>query len=223
LPSLASIVNVERAKITQILSRSAYATAADFEQIFTEGMGALYLLSFVLTGDREKAEQCFVSGVEECARGNRVFKEWARSWARRTIVRSAIRLVAPLQQSENAMRNSAAAGTLDNMPLVSQGELSAILGLKPLERFVFVMSALAGYSDHDCSVLLGCSPRNVIAARERALQRLGMLMKSPPNSRSEHLSEQEKPTPGIELKIERYFPTLARSLASDLSSPAAGA
>ena len=29
------------------------------------------------------------------ARGNRVFKEWARSWARRTIIQSAIRLIAP--------------------------------------------------------------------------------------------------------------------------------
>ena len=214
---------MERAKITGILSRSAYATAADFEQIFTEGMSPLYLLSFVLTGDREKAEECFVSGVGECARGNRVFKEWARSWARRTIVRSAIRLVAPLQQSENAMRNSAAVGTLDKLPLVSQEELSAILGLKPLERFVFVMSALEGYSDHDCSVLLGCTRRNVIAARERALQRLGMLMKSPPNSRSEHLSEQENPTPVIDLTIARYFPTLAWSLAGGLPSAAAGA
>lgn len=212
-----------RAEITGVLNRSAYATAADFEQIFTEGMSALYLLSFVLTGDREKAEECFVSGVGECARANRVFKEWARSWARRTIVRSAIRLVAPLQRSENAMRNSAAVGTLDQLPLVSQEELSVILGLKPLERFVFVMSALEGYSDHDCSVLLGCSRRNVIAARERALRHLGMLMKSPPNSRSEHLSEQEKRTHGIELTIERYFPTLAWSLASELSSPAAGA
>ena len=210
---------MERANNIGILSCDAYATAADFEQIFTDEMSALYLLSFLLTGDREKAEDCFVTGIGECAQGNRVFKEWARSWARRTIIRSAIRLVAPLQHPEEPMRDPDTV-TMDKLPLVSQEEVSAILELKPVERFVFVMSALEHYSDHDCSVLLGCTRRNVIEARSRALQRLGMLMKSQPNSGFEELASRENVTPIIRLTIARHFPVPPWSRTNGWSAPA---
>ena len=208
----ASKADVRRANITGIVGSGAYATAADFQRIFTEEMSALYLLSFLLTGAREQAEECFVSGIGECARENRVFNEWARSWARRTIIRSAIRLVAPVQHPEEAMRHPAAERTMDKLPLVSQTEVSAILELKPVERFVFVMSALERYSDHDCSVLLGCTRRNVIEARARALQHLGMFM---------NLAVRENAV--IELTIARYFPTPAWRGANGLSALAPGA
>src|SRR5258708_27899721 len=67
-----------------------YASSADFRQIFHEDMNGLYLLSFLLTADREKAEQCFVSGLEDAVDGSPVFKEWARSWARRAIIPNAV-------------------------------------------------------------------------------------------------------------------------------------
>jgi hypothetical protein len=57
-----------------------------------EFLGSLYLLSLLLTGSHEKAEACFVEGIGESTKENHVFKEWARSWARRTIIQSAIRL-----------------------------------------------------------------------------------------------------------------------------------
>lgn len=41
----------------EIVRAQAYATTADFEQIFANEMSGLYLLSFLLAGDREKAEQ----------------------------------------------------------------------------------------------------------------------------------------------------------------------
>ena len=50
--------------------------------------------------------------------------------------------------------------------------IASILGLEDFERFVFVMSVLEKYSDHDCSVLLGCSRQDVREARIRALQHL---------------------------------------------------
>src|SRR5215467_7657336 len=71
------------------MSTGAYATAADFQQIFTEDVNSLYLLSLLLSGNQEKAEECFVAGIGEAAKGNYVFKEWAHSWARRTIIQSA--------------------------------------------------------------------------------------------------------------------------------------
>lgn len=38
-----------------MVSADAYATAADFERIFTDHMSGLYLLSFLLAGDPGKA------------------------------------------------------------------------------------------------------------------------------------------------------------------------
>ena len=53
----------------EIVSSGAYASTADFERIFTEDMGGLYLLSLLLTGDPERAEECFVAGVGESTKG----------------------------------------------------------------------------------------------------------------------------------------------------------
>jgi DNA-directed RNA polymerase specialized sigma24 family protein len=53
-------------------------------------------------------------------------------------------------------------------------EIAAVLELSPFERFVFVMSVLEHYSEHECSLLLGCSRRDVMAARIRALQQIEM-------------------------------------------------
>jgi len=36
-----------------------YATSDDFRKLFTEDMEGLHLLAYLLTGDQEKAEQCF--------------------------------------------------------------------------------------------------------------------------------------------------------------------
>src|SRR5215831_13395524 len=72
-----------------------YATCADFSRIFAEDMKNLYLLALVLTADSEKAEQCFVSGLDDCITGNQVFREWAGSWARRVVIKNAIRMIAP--------------------------------------------------------------------------------------------------------------------------------
>ena len=197
-----------RANRREISSSDAYATAADFEQIFTEDMSGLYLLSFLLTGDRDKAEECFVAGVEESTKGNKVFKEWARSWARRTVIQSAIRLVAPGQRSGSVPRNSAGARAIDSLTL--QAEVCAILELAPLERFVFVMSALERYSDHDCSILLGCAQRDITAARARALQHLVRWLNFEQNETDaglEDLPVRKTARPVIEMTIARYFAT----------------
>ena len=56
----------------------------------------LYRLSFQLTGDHDKAEQCFVAGRDDCVKAaTRVFKEWARSWTKRTVIQNAIRELKP--------------------------------------------------------------------------------------------------------------------------------
>jgi len=151
-----------------------YATAADFCGIFDKDINSLYLLSLLLTGDREKAEQCFVAGLEDATGRNRVFKEWARSWARRVIIQNALRMIGPRPAMGNSVLNRIS-GEASEQPSAEHVEIAAVLRLQAFDRFVFVMSVLEDYSLQDCSVLLGCTRNDVLAARIRALQQVGML------------------------------------------------
>jgi DNA-directed RNA polymerase specialized sigma24 family protein len=154
-------------------SPTSYASSVDFCRIFYEETDSLYQLSFLLTADRDKAQQCFVSGLEDSLKGSRVFKEWARSWARRAIIQNAVRVINPRPTGENVPSSFNSSGkTLVAEP----AEIAAILELAPFERFVYVMSVLERYSDQDCSVLLGCSRRDVNAARIRAFEQIGSVM-----------------------------------------------
>ncbi len=162
-----------------ITRAAAYANSDDFRRIFDDDMNSLYLLAFLLTADREKAEQCFVSGLEDAVEGNPVFKEWARSWARRAIIQNAVRVIHPRPAERSGRSRSASVDSDDKMLAAEQHvEIAAVLGLEPFERFVFVMTVLERYSDHECSLLFGCARRDVLAARPRALQQIGSEIES---------------------------------------------
>jgi hypothetical protein len=154
-----------------ITSPTKYASSGDFRRIFHEESDSLYRLSFLLTADREKAEQCFVSGFEDSLSGSPVFKEWAHSWARRAIIQNAVRVINPRPMEEHTPSSFNSGG---KTMTAEQAEVAAVLDLGPFERFVYVMSVLERYSDQDCSVLLGCAQRDVIAARIRAVQQIDM-------------------------------------------------
>ena len=192
-----------------------YATAADFGQIFTEDVNSLYLLSLLLTGSQEKAEECFVTGIGESTKGNYVFKDWARSWARRTVIQSAIRLIGPRKHSATSIRDIDVPRGMDKVPLILHAEVRAILDLAPFERFVFVMSVLERCSDHECSILLGCPRKDIAAARARAVRQLvtllGLKHKSPAVARSKDSVPPEDAEVVIELMIAQYFATPASS------------
>jgi hypothetical protein len=53
-----------RSPIPTDLSR-VYATSTEFCRAFIENMDSMPLLSFLLTADLVKAEECFVSGEEQ--------------------------------------------------------------------------------------------------------------------------------------------------------------
>jgi DNA-directed RNA polymerase specialized sigma24 family protein len=154
-----------------ITSPTPYASSGDFHRIFHQEKDGLYRLSFLLTADHEKSQQCFVSGLEDSVKENSVFKDWARSWARRAIIQCAVRVINPRPMTENA---PAGFNSGDRTLAEEQTEIAAVLELSPFERFVFVMSVLEHYSEHECSILLGCSRRDVIAARIRAVQQIEM-------------------------------------------------
>jgi hypothetical protein len=147
----------------------SYANGDDFRRVFHDETDSRYRLAFLLTADREKAQQCFVSGLEESLNGTSVFREWARSWARRTIIQNAIRAINPRPVGEYASSSFDDGSTT---PAREPGETDAVPRLEPFERFVYVMSVLESYSDLDCSLLLGCARRDVIAARARTLRQI---------------------------------------------------
>lgn len=186
-------------KVTQSES-TQYAAAADFCRIFEKDMNRLYRLSFLLTGDRALAEKCFVSGLEDARNSNPVFKEWADSWARRTIIRNAIQLIAP-----RAVDDREQVAIAEEMAArVEPAELAAVLALPAFERFVFVMSVLERYSEQECSLLLGCTRADVVAARSRALRQLGAAAEARQNPAGVAVSKQEEvredSRPQIQLK-----------------------
>ena len=145
-----------------------YARREDFCEIFIEEVDALYQLSFLLTGDRKLAEQCFVSGLQSC-HNNLVFAEWARAWAKRIIIQNAVCALEPcLAVTSNPARQITARTTTS--PACFDVEL--VLELPLFARFVFVLSVLEQYSDQDCALLLQCTREEVRNARVSALDQL---------------------------------------------------
>ena len=155
-------------------SKSDYATSEDFRKLFTNDVKRLYLLSFFLTANHEKAEQCFVAGLDDCVNGNPVFREWADAWARRVIVRNAVGMIQP-RPGNTAPRTcafrSADEGTLPRIVL-HDARFTRVLALEDFERFVFVLSVLEGYPDQGCAILLGASRQEIREARVHAVDHM---------------------------------------------------
>ena len=160
-----------------------YATREEFFKIFDQDMNGLYQLSFLLTGDHPKGERCFVAGIEDCVKENRVFKEWARAWAKRVIVEKAIRELHPRWSHSNSSavlpivfsHNQQSSGPIGHF------DIDAVLGLADFERFVFVLCVLERYRDHECALLLGCSASEVREARTQAIEELAQSRPSSSN------------------------------------------
>src|ERR1700741_2038310 len=110
------------------MRRNGYATCQDFLRVFDEDMRGIYQLSFLLTGDPEKGERCFVAGMEDCAKENWVFREWARIWAKRLIVQNPIREPRPRPSHSNSSALAATAFSQNNGK-IRHFDVDAVLGL----------------------------------------------------------------------------------------------
>jgi hypothetical protein len=157
-------------RVRQVLGRTGeYASADEFCRIFQQEMSGLYGLALVLTGDEGKAEKCFVAGLEECIAGNAVFREWARSWSKRVVIRHAIRLIAPAPGSHGGPPKVEFQANPSSRATTA---LEALALMQPFDRFVFVMAVLEKYSDRDCAALLGCARADVVEAKIRAFRQV---------------------------------------------------
>ena len=149
--------------------RADYARHADFCDVFKNDTKPLYLLAFLLTANHKESERCFVSTVEEAFKKQSVFKEWTRSWVRRTLIKNAIQIVLSASARNGQKRDLWSAGQHETQ---RESEIDTVTKLDPFERFVFVMSIVERHSTWDCALLLGCSMNQVAQARMNALRRL---------------------------------------------------
>jgi len=106
-----------------------------------------------------------------------VFMEWARTWAKRVIVKNAIRELHPQLSHSNS---SASVRILPSPNRQLSGPIGhfdrdAVSGLADFERFVFVLCVLEGYREHECALLLGCSDSEVREARTQAIEQFANL------------------------------------------------
>lgn len=147
-----------------------YATGDDFGQLFTENMDSLYFLAFLLTGDHETAEQCFVTSLEDSLRSNHVFAGWAHLWAKQAVIKNAVHLLQPHPASgELAVADASA---VDARLLSIQNayfQVGDVVALEPFARFVFVLSVLEQYSQRECALMLGTSVKEVRKVRVQAI------------------------------------------------------
>jgi hypothetical protein len=151
-----------------------YATCEDFCELFANNLKRFYLLSFLLTADAEKAEQCFVSSLDNCVNAFSVFQESVDCWARRVIVRGAVRLIQPNPGDTAPKMCAFHSADKYSLPSIArkEGPFARVLALKHFERFAFVLSVLERYPDQSCAILLGASRHEVREARGRAVAHL---------------------------------------------------
>jgi hypothetical protein len=65
--------------------------------------------------------------LEDAVEGNPVFKEWARSWARRVIIVNAVRAINPQPIEESGRSSSATVSGNGKTPPADQVEIAAVL------------------------------------------------------------------------------------------------
>ncbi len=112
-----------------------------------------------------KAEECFLAGLAESTDGSVVYNAWADSWARRNIVKNAIRAVL----AQDTRRGVGSTQSTQDVALVRE-PLAFVVRLAPVERLVFVMSVLERYSDAECAALLSLTREAVEDARVQAMR-----------------------------------------------------
>jgi DNA-directed RNA polymerase specialized sigma24 family protein len=155
-------------------SENLYATSEDFYKIFDEDLNRLYQLSFLLTGDRQKAENCFVAGIKACADQNGVFREWARAWTIRIVVENAIRELTPRPTRSNSSAQPDLRIRESTSP-TGYFDADTLLWLADFDRFVFVLRLLERYPENECALLLGSSRSQVREACTRAIKKLARI------------------------------------------------
>lgn len=160
----------------RLIEDDTHATTDDFQRLFAREMTDLFRLSLQLTADAGKAERCLILAIRECFANSTVSKEWALVWARRMVVRNAIRLVLEAEDAMPTNVCSEAGPDFHFQPreyrIEALRDSLAILELPDFDRLVFVICVLERYSILDCALLLKRSQKDVNDARVRAINQV---------------------------------------------------
>jgi hypothetical protein len=151
--------------------QTEYGNAAKYSAGFIDQMNCLYLLSYLVTADREIAEWCLTRALDEYVEGRSEFLVWADREGRRAVLREAIRAIRPVPKQEywSTYEESAIAA----VPTMRQ-PFAAITSLSAFERFVFVMCTIENLPEEDSAALLNCSVQDVAVSRELARRIIDM-------------------------------------------------
>lgn len=149
-----------------------FATPRDLQQMFVAEMTDLLRLSLDLTGEVEMAEKCLILAMRDCFDRSVVSKKWARLWARRMVVRNAIRLVFGIENDIQCETGRDFHLQPSEYHIEALRGSVAIRDLPDFDRLVFVLCVLERYSILDCAQLLRRSPKDAEDARERSATRV---------------------------------------------------
>lgn len=140
-----------------------YPPAAKYSATFIDQMNCLYLLSYLVTADRQIAERCLTKALDEYVEGRCGFLTWADGEGRRAVLREAIQVIRPVAEPAYrwTYRKTAPA------PVATGHQAFAVItSLSVFERFVFVMCAIEGLSEEETAGLLNCTVQDVAVSRE---------------------------------------------------------
>jgi hypothetical protein len=144
---------------------SSYGAPGEYAEVLVEQMNSLYLLSFLVTADRQLAEICFSGAMDEYVRGRTTFTAWVKKDGRLAVLRHAVQIIRPVPKQAYSWSLPEIAP-----PLIAAAHqpFAAITSLSAFERFVFVMSVFEGLTDEECGSILNCSMEEVAIGCELA-------------------------------------------------------
>ena len=159
---------------TAIESQCSRLAGEEFPGLFVDQFSDLYELALLLTTNPEAAQACLVSGLEDSADENPAFRNWAHHWARRVVIRNAVRIMLHGEQELEPLPSSTGSvlSILKTAPQLCNPEVARVLSLETMERFVYVLTVLEAYSCEETALLLEVPLEVIQNARERATQQI---------------------------------------------------
>ena len=160
-----SVLPLHSSKLSE---QDLFATPEDIEQLFAKEMTNLFCLAMHLTADADRAETCLILAMKDCFQKNSLAKHRVHCWARRMVIRNAMRSVLGI---ENELLCEAG---LDfplqprEFPIDVLRDSVAIRNLPDLDRVAFVICVVERYSVLACALLLRKTPQEVHDAIARA-------------------------------------------------------
>lgn len=148
------------------------AAAPCVAEMWVDKMAELYLLAFMLSTDKETAEQCMLSAMDEYLNSSAPnLIDWMRDKGRHAVIERAVQSVNPRVKASYCW--TVPTGTR-SLRAPGHQPFAVITALGTFERFVYVLTVLEGYDEEECAGVLECRRADVVAARKLSHQLVGL-------------------------------------------------